>query len=127
MRKDLLTNRDPNPGESLFLRSTQLYASPHCHALYLGEDDTGVKVLLPTFVDGYSIVNLESIDPASYKTSGKFNIRSEEYESGEPVAFDYIFFDVTDDGRVHERVVGVRKIEGRWHIIARPDNPSWSE
>lgn len=127
MAKAKEMERGPVPGESLFLRNTPRYSSPHCHALYLGKDETGNKVLLPTYIDGYSIVNLESIDPEAYKPAGKFNLRSEEYNEDGPVLFDYIFFDVIDGQKVFEREVQVRKIEGRWMITSRPDNPTWSE
>lgn len=118
--------RAPNPGETLFMTSGVQYASPHCHALYLGEDDTGRKVLLPTYVDGYAIVNLESIDRPSYRASGRFNIRKEEKDkAGLTIGYEYIFFD-TANSNVIERAVKVKKIEGRWIIVSRPENPSWS-
>jgi hypothetical protein len=121
-------NRKPNPGESLHMRSTSRYSSPHCHALYLGEDATGDKVLLPTYIEGYSIVNLDSIDTESWRASGRFNIRQEEKDkAGETTAYEYIFFDVQGGTTVHERLVRVQKIEDRWMIVARPDNPTWSE
>lgn len=128
MAKDINWNRAPNPGESLYMRSTPRYSSPHCHALYLGKDATGDKVLIPTYVDGYSIVNLDSIDEESWRASGRFNIREEETdESGETIAYEYIFFDVKNGKDVTERLVRVQKIEDRWTIVARPDNPTWSE
>jgi hypothetical protein len=126
MAKTLDPNRMPTVGESLFLRTTSLYSSPHCHALYLGEDDTGGKVLLPTYTDGFSIVNFESIDPNAYRASGRFNIRSEAFDNGVAMAYDYIFFDV-GGSQVKEMLVRVRRIEGRWIIVSRPENPSWSE
>lgn len=120
--------KKPRPGHTLFMRSTQRYASPHCHALYLGRDSTGEKVLLPTFVDGFSIVSLDAIDGDSWKTSGKFNIRSEKLDgSGEPSSYEYVFFDTERGTTVRERVVSVRKIEDRWVIVSLPDSPTWTE
>lgn len=124
--KTLNPNRVPTVGESLFLKSTSKYSSPHCHALFLGMDDTGSKVLLPTYTDGYSIVNLESIDPEAYRASGRFNLRKEEFDEDGPVAYEYIFFDVGGN-QVQERLVRVRKVEGRWIIVSRPENPTWCE
>ena len=121
------TGRLPVPGESLFLKSTHRYSSPHCHALYLGKDDGGEKVLLPTYIEGFSVVNINSIDSSAYKPAGKFNLRSEEYENESPVAFEYVFFDVIDGNKIFERLVRVQKVSGIWTIVARPENPTWSE
>lgn len=119
-------DRNPVPGETLFLRSTSEYSSPHCHALYLGKDDTGDKVLLPTYTDGYSIVNLESIDKNAYRASGRFNIRKEEVGTECVTGYDYVFFDTRSSEQFKEQIVTVKKVEGRWLIVALPDSPSWA-
>lgn len=117
----------PVPGCTLSFKSTTRYLSPHCFALYLGKDDTGDKVLIPTYVDGYKIVNLDSLDDDAYKVAGKFNIRNERIEDDIPVEYSYTFFDTLDGRDYKERQVLVERLNGRWTITNEPDVPSWSE
>ena len=128
MRKFKIKPRPTTPvsGLTLKLKTTDRYISPHCHALYLGEDETGRKVLLPTFSDGFSIVDLDSIDEEAYEVSGKFNIDKEILDGKTPVMYEYKFFDTLDSESFRSLKVTVEKLEGLWTITEPYDEPSWA-
>lgn len=127
MKKGVYQSKKLEPGDTIFLRNTELYSSPHCHALYLGSDATGDKVLLPTYIRGFIVANLDNIDPNAYRAVGRINLRSEKHSEQEPENYKYVFFDVVNK-EVIERVVTVSKIENAWTIIEQPDEiPSWVE
>ena len=111
----------PKVGENLYFMNTSQYSTPYCLGLYLGKDNTGDKVLIPSYISGCLIVNIDSLDPASYRPDGYFNVRDKIYNDNEIIQFDYIFFN-----QKNEYLVKVKKIDGVWIIIEKPSNMSWN-
>jgi hypothetical protein len=116
-------------GDSLFLVCNEVQVVPHCHALYLGKDNTNKeKVLLPTFVDdGFAVVDLDKIPKYSYRPAGKFNIAFEKITEEGPVYYDYLIYDIVPSStEAIERHIHVSRENGEWTIVKK-ELPLWKK
>lgn len=126
MSEHYVQSKRISPGISISLKDTNNFLAPHKFGLYLGEDSESGKALIPTYVDGYSIVNVKDLDYSYYSQSGRFNVR-ETYRGNDKniSGFKYIFFDVVNGVDINELIVEVRMIDGVWRITSSSSIPSW--
>jgi len=105
----------PEAGELVCVMPTEKFLHPHTVGLYLGDG----KVVLASYIDGWTIANIEELD--NYSAFGRSNIRKTYYDEGAEVGYDYLAY---DSGK--PTLLNIRKVDSSWLIENEFKMPSWT-
>lgn len=106
----------PQDGELVCVMPTEEFLHPHTVGLYLGDG----KVVLASYIDGWTISNIEELP--NYSAFGKSNVKEIYHNDSVITGYDYLAYDGGSP-----TVLNVRKVNNSWNIENDFKKPSWSQ